>query len=168
MRPYLALVLILGFGNGYAFKPPQYDRSFPRADDTRIVGIECNRNSNTLEVGYFTAYNLPTKTMDLWNTFDLKKNAPDGCVESVYEVKRRCNLGKDRYLIIVRAVPGNWNLNGQCGGATYGGTKIFRNRVLLFDGDFEECSLDGEIVTKVLVRPGMKPLVSKVSRKEFF
>jgi len=107
--------------------------------------------------------------MDLWDTFDLKKNTPDdNYVESVYEVKRRCNLGKDRYLIKVRAVPGNWRLNGQCGGATFAGVKIFKNRVLIFDGDFEECSLDGEVVTKILVRPGMKPLASKASRKEFY
>lgn len=149
-------------GGSYAFEPLQYDRYGPRSDDMSIVGIECNKNSNTLEVGYFTAYNVPTKRMDLWNTFDLKKNKKDSdYVEAVYEVKRSCNLGKDQYLVKARAVPGNWNLNGRCGGETYGGAKIFKNRKLIFDADFQNC-FDEEVITRVLVRPGTELEITKV------
>jgi len=169
----LSIFLLSLSSLGVAFDTPQYDRSKGEPhDDRRIVGMECHKKNNTLEVGYFTDYNLPDKRMDLWDTFDLKKNRMDDdgreYVKSVHEVERKCTLGKDHYIVKIRPVPGNWNLNGRCGGATYGGAKILMNGVQIFDGNFEECE-SKEIVAKIKVFGGQwKPVVTKMTYKDYY
>lgn len=167
----ILMAVLLSFSSfGFAFDAPQYDR--PKGephDDRRIVGMECHKKNNTLEVGYFTDYNLPNKRMDLWDTFDLKKNKKDSdYVESVHEIVRRCKIGNDHYVVKIRPVPGNWNLNRECGGATYAGAKIMRNGVVVFDEDFEECN-SKEIISKVRISTNQKdPVVTKMTRKEYY
>lgn len=118
----------------------QYDRNSPKHDDTRIVGIECNKKNNILQLGFFDAYNVPSKRMDLWDTFELKKNNSAGdAVEKVLSVVRHCRLGKYDYEIKITGVPGNWNLNGGCGGDTYPGAKIWKNGTLIFDENISDC-----------------------------
>jgi hypothetical protein len=154
------------------FDIPQYDRlkNEPH-DDRRIVGMECHKKNNTLEVGYYTDYNLPKKLLDLWDTFDLKRNRTNGdqeYVESIYAIVRKCNLGNDHYIVKIRPVPGNWNLNGQCGGATYGGVEILKNGIQIYDGNFEECD-SKEIVAKVKIfNDQTSPLITKMSHKEYY
>jgi len=122
-----------------------------------------------LEIGYFSAYNLPTKSMELWDTFDLKKNKKDSdYVESVYEIIRICDIGKDQYIVKIRPVPGNWNLNGRCGARTYGGASIMKNDVLIFDENFEECESE-KIISKVRISTDQNdPVITKLDHKEFY
>ncbi|OGS75409.1 MAG: hypothetical protein A2Z94_08030 [Gallionellales bacterium GWA2_55_18] len=169
MNTKLTFPMLVFCNCALAFDAPQYDRAEGGTDDMRIIGIECHKKLKVLEIGYFTTYNLPTKTMDLWDTFYLKKNKEDSdYVESVHELVRRCNIGKDRYIVKIRPVPGNWNLNGRCGGATYGGAKIIKNGVLIFDANFEECE-SKEIISKVRISTGSKhPAVTKMTRKNYY
>ena len=164
----LVAALLSFSGFGFAFDAPQYEKGEPH-DDRRIVGMECHKKNNTLEVGYFTDSNLPDKRMDLWDTFDLKKNKKDSdYVESIHEIVRKCKIGNDLYLVKFRPVPGNWNLNGECGGATYGGAKIMRNGVVIFDKDFEGCN-SKEIISKVRISTDQKdPVVTIMTRKEYY
>ncbi len=90
---------------------PKYDRSGPKSDDQKIIGIDCNKKNKTLEVGYYTAYNLPDNAMDLWDTFSLKTNSnPDNNgnqhVLAVHDVVRECSLGNTHYIVTISAVPG--------------------------------------------------------------
>jgi hypothetical protein len=164
----IAAVLLFGFWNScFAFDAPQYSSEWAN-DGTRIVGMECHKKKQTLELGYFTPNNIPDKRMDLWDTFDLKENTEDGgSVKTVHEVVRRCNIGTDRYVVKVRPVLGNWNLNGECGGNTAGGAKVFKNGVLVFDSNFEECGSE-EVTVKVYFSSAIeKPEITKVSKHEF-
>lgn len=161
---------VLFFCNcAFAFEAPPYDRSMGPADDLNVIGIGCDEKSKILEIGYFSAYNLPTQQMDLWDTFDLKKNKKDSdYVESVHEIVRTCNIENDQYIVKIRPVPGNWNLNGRCGGRTYGGASIIKNGVLIFDANFEECESE-EIISKVKISTDQtNPVVTKLKHEEFY
>lgn len=161
---FVFLVLCI---DSFAADFPQYDRSRGPSDNTNVIGIECNQKTQSLEIGYFNAYNLPNRKLDLWDTFDLKTNTKDGGhVESVLELTRKCKIGKDQYMVKIRAVPGNWNLNGRCGGRTYGGATLLKNGIKIFDGHFQECG-STEIVTKVVISAGRNvPLVVKEAYKD--
>lgn len=51
--------VVFSFCNlAFAFDAPQHDRKQEKRDDARIVGMECHKKKQTLEVGYFTAYNI--------------------------------------------------------------------------------------------------------------
>jgi hypothetical protein len=152
----------------FTIDAPQYNRAQMKTDDTRIVGMECHKKKQTLEVAYFTAYNIPDKLMDLWDTFALKENSEDGMsVKAVHEVIRNCNIGADHYVVKFRPIPGNWNLNRECGGDTYGGAKILKNEVLVFDSDFEKCRSE-EVITRVFFSSGAEnPEITKISNHEF-
>lgn len=151
----------------------QYNRSASKADDTRVIGIDCDEKIKTLEVGYFTAYNLPAKAMDLWDIFELKTNGkPDERgnqhVLAVHEVVRKCSLGNTHYVVTITAVPGSWGMTGQCGGSTFGRAIIVRNNVTVFDGIFEEC-LSKEIVARIKISEGQeKPSVIRMRYKDYY
>jgi hypothetical protein len=167
MRLIPTFAFLVLCSDSFAADIPQYDRSRGASDDTNVIGIECNQKTRSLEIGYFTAYNLPSRKLDLWDTFDLKTNTKDGGhVESVHELTRECKIGEDQYTVKIRAVPGNWNLNGRCGGRTYGGATLLKNGVKIFDGNFQECE-SMEIVTKVVISAGRDvPLVVKETYKD--
>jgi hypothetical protein len=133
-------LLIVGCAS-FADEVQQYKRSSSKSDDQFIVGLECNRHSNSLQLGFFYAYNLPEKRMDLWDTFFLKKNNENGdLVVKVLSVTRSCHLGGHGYKIKITGAPGNWNLNGDCGGVTYAAAKIWKNGKLIFDEALSTCS----------------------------
>ncbi len=162
--------VILFFANcAFAFDAPQYDRSRGASDDLNVIGVTCNEKTKVLEIGYFTAYNLPAEPMDLWDTFDLKRNKKNSdYVESVHEIVRACKIEEDQYIVEIRPVPGNWNLNGRCGARTYGGATIMKNGVLIFDANFEECE-SKEIISKVRISTGQEdPVVTKMTRKGYY
>jgi hypothetical protein len=135
-----AIALILVHCLCSAGEVRQYDRNSPKSDDRFIVGVECNKVSKQLQVGFFDAHNLPGKRMDLWDTFDLKKNNANGdAVEKVLSVERRCNLGSHRYQLRITGAPANWNLNGTCGSLTYAKAKVWKDGALIFNDDISSC-----------------------------
>jgi hypothetical protein len=113
MKLKIVFVTLLFCNCAFAFEAPQYDRSTGPTDDTNVIGIWCDEKSKILEIGYFSAYNLPTQQMDLWDTFDLKENKKDSYyVESVHEIVRTCNIDNNQYIVKIRPVPGNWRRIG--------------------------------------------------------
>jgi hypothetical protein len=108
--------------------------------------------------------------MDFWDTFDLKKNNVSGhSVEKVLSVVRRCNLGSHHYQIKITGAPGNWNLNGECGGVTYATAKIWKNGNLIFDEDISNCK-DGHVLKAITFLPGIDTPIRKkgVNLSELF
>jgi hypothetical protein len=68
----------------------------------------------------------------------------------------------------IRPVPGNWNLNGRCGGRTYGGASILKNGGLIFNANFEECE-SNEIISKIIISSDQKdPVVTRLKYEEFY
>ena len=167
----LTILIALGSFCGLCFARdiPQYDKTAMKTDDARVVGMECHKKNKTLEIGYFTAYNIPNKLMDLWDTYDLKKRSADGeTPDEFYEVKRYCNLGNERYIVLFRAdgVSG-WGYGGARGAITGARTRVYKNDVMVLDILFEENGKD-EVITKVKFMSGdNKPEITKMSEERF-
>jgi hypothetical protein len=162
MRHFLLAILPLllsGVCNAAEVKP--YDRHSPQSDDKYIVGMECNRHDNHLEIGFFDAYNVPAKRMDLWDTWDLKKNKQDkDVVDKVLSVTRGCDIGGQHYQVKITGEPGNWNLNGECGGVTYAKAKVWKNGALVFDDAISTCA-DGRTLKLIAFYPDRDQPVRK-------
>lgn len=173
MRPSITIATLFFCGYCYAIDIPQYNRSGARNDDTRVIGIDCDQTTKILEVGYFTAYNLPDKKIELWDIFDLKTNSKpdergDQHVLAVHEVVRKCSLGKTHYVVKISAVPGSWSMKGECGGSTFGRAIILRNNVTIFDGIFEGCG-SREIVARIRIAAGQRtPSVIRMPFKDYY
>jgi uncharacterized protein YecT (DUF1311 family) len=146
---------------------PQSDIA-DRMSDGRLIGIDCDKGTKTLEVGYFSSSYPPSKPMDLWDTFQLKTNSiDDRYVLVVHEVVRECLLGDTRYVVTITAEPGNWGrLNGECGDETYGRAMIRRDNETMFNEIFEGCRSE-EVVAKVrLTERREDPTVIRMRRKD--
>ena len=119
----------------------QYVRTSPKSDDTLIVGGACRQADNRLEIGLYTSYELPADSkIELWDTFDLKKDNPDGeSIAKLLHVERRCVLNRDRYRVRLTGEPGNWNMNGECGALTYAKATVWRNGKVIFDKPISTC-----------------------------
>jgi hypothetical protein len=155
----IALMLVHGPGMCGDIKP--YQRGSPGSDDQLLVGVECNRSANVLRIGLFDAHHVPDQPMDMWDTFDLKKNNANGdAVAKVLSVERRCDVGRHRYRIRITGTPGNWSLNGQCGGLTYARAKVWKNGAVIFDEDLSSCK-DGHALKLVTFSPDSDATVRK-------
>ena len=119
----------------------EYDRRSSSGDDTLIVGVACDQARNRLDIGLYTPYELPAgEKIALWNTFDLKKDNPDGeSIAKVHHVERRCVLGRHRYRIRLTGEPGNWNMNGECGAITYAKAAVWRDGKMIFNKSISSC-----------------------------
>ena len=120
------------------------------SDEQRFIGFECAPERQMFRVSYHSRHlHVLFNEGYLVDTFYLKKNDPSGqFVESVREVVKKCVINRARYVVRLRAVPGNHRLEGECGGATFGAVVILRNGLKVVDKQFEECS-GGEIVTAI-------------------
>lgn len=148
----------------------RYDKNGPKSDDQFIVGVECSKAGNYLQIGFFDAYNVPEKRMDLWDTFDLKKNNANGDgVEKALSVERRCSLGAHHYKLRITGAPANWNLNGACGSITYAKAKVWKDGALIFDEDISSCRDDRALKLMTFFPEADKPVCKKgVSLSELF
>jgi uncharacterized protein len=151
---------------------PKYDRSGHKSDGQKIIGIDCNKKNKTLEVGYYTAYNLPDNAMDLWDTFSLKTNSnPDNNgnqhVLAVHDVVRECSLGNTHYIVTISAVPGSWSFTGPCGGVEFGRAVIVRNNAIVFDEPFESCNSENIVATVKVREEKAEPTIIRIPRKDY-
>lgn len=125
------------------------------SDDQRFIGVECHPQQGVFRISYH-ADRLHALFSEgfLVDTFLLKKNAPTGeHVESLRSINKTCRIGKTSYTVRLRAIPGNWNLNGMCGGLTFGGATISANGKMVVDREFERCN-EEEITTAITFRGG--------------
>jgi hypothetical protein len=69
-----------------------------------------------------------------------------------------------KYLAYLRPIPGaGGNLNGECGGLTFGGVLIYRNGKKMIDRQFEECSKH-VVTTAITFKQGSKtPLIETIT-----
>ena len=143
LRLAAVTALMLAHGAGMAGEIAQYQRGSPGSDDMLLVGVECNKSETLLRIGLSDVHHVPEQKMDLWDTFDLKKNNARGdAVAKVLSVRRRCDLGRAHYRIRITGAPGNWTLNGACGGLTYARAKVWKNGAAIFDDDLSGCGDD--------------------------
>lgn len=128
----------------------QYDPRSMVSDDQLIVGVECDKSGKQIHIGLYPPAQVPKRKMDLWDTFDLKKNNADGTtVKAILSVTRSCYMGKQKYRIKISGAPGNWNMNGQCGALTYARAAVWRNGALIYDDNISGC--EDLITPKLLI-----------------
>jgi hypothetical protein len=138
---YLFITLALAQRICDAAEVKRYVRTSVGADNTLIVGVACNHADNRVEIGLYTPGELPAdRRIDLWDTFDLIKDNPDGAsIAKLLHVERRCVLKRDRYRIRLTGEPGNWNMNGECGAITYAKATVWLNGKPIFDKPIASC-----------------------------
>ena len=168
LRCFAALVLIHGASLSGEIR--QYQRGSPGSDDQLLVGVECNKSRHYLRIGLFDAHAVPDRRMNLWDTFDLKKNDANGdAVAKVLSVERRCDLGRQHYRIRITGAPGNWALNGPCGALTYARAKVWKNGAVIFDDDLSSCKDDHMLKLLTFFPDGDVPVRKQgVSLSELF
>jgi hypothetical protein len=133
---------------------PQYDYRQPMADGVALVGMDCQRKKRKLEVRFFYPDQPPRYHMDLWKTSDLVRFDPVTMfLTDVYEVERQCQLGKDKYRVRFRGVPGASNAQWQCGASSGAHATVWKNGRVVFDDELAVCQEDSYI-RKVVFSPG--------------
>lgn len=125
---------------------PQYDYRQPMADGVALVGMDCQRKQRKLELGFFYPDQPPRRHMDLWRTADLVRFDPvTWFLTDVYEVERRCVLGKNKYIVRFRGVPGASNAQWQCGATSGAHATVWKNGRVVFDDEMAVCQEDSYI-----------------------
>lgn len=125
---------------------PQYDYRQPMADGVALVGLDCQRKQRRLELAFFYPDQPPRRPMVLWRTSDLVKFDPVTLfLTDVYEVERKCVLGKDKYIVRFRGVPGASNAQWQCGSSSGAHATVWKNGRLVFDDEMAVCQDDSYI-----------------------
>ncbi|QDQ26012.1 hypothetical protein FNU76_06400 [Chitinimonas arctica] len=123
------------------------------SDDQRFIGVECDVKSSMLRISYGGDKLNVLKGGYLIDTFELKKNDAAGThVASIREVTKTCKIKKTLYKVQIRAVPGNMNLNGECGGVTFGAVRVYTGGRKLTDTIFEKCCLERACTNSVTTR----------------
>lgn len=145
VRAVLVSVCILVSGTGTA-GVPLYDFRQAVRDGVILVGMECNRKTESLELGIFESRYPPTKRMDLWKTSDLVTyDAETNMVSSVLHVERNCTIGKDRYRVRLAGLPGAPNAMWACGAIVTAKASVWKNGRLIYDQKLLSCGVDGAV-----------------------
>ena len=71
----------------------------------------------------------------------------------VYEVERQCVLGKDKYIVRFRGVPGASNAQWQCGGSSGAHATVWKNGRVVFDDEMAVCQ-DDSYIRKIVFSSG--------------
>ena len=123
-----------------------YDFKQPIRDGIILVGMECNRKSQSLEIGIFEGGYPPNKRMDLWKTSDLVTyDTETNMVSSIQHVQRNCIIGKDHYRIRFAGLPGATNAMWQCGAIITAKASVWKNDHLIFEQPLLPCGIDGAV-----------------------
>jgi hypothetical protein len=129
-----------------------------------MVRFECLRSENKIVITHLGAYNeageamLKNKKSNEWDPWQLVKarDDKDGTrIIGIQKVKKTCRLSDGTYIVVIRPVPGNYNIQGSCGAHMSSGVSISRGKKKIFDSDFEgDCHDMSPITTEVTVRAG--------------
>ncbi len=134
---FLLLASLARQGNA---EVPLFDVKQPQGVGGVLVGMECNAQTRTLELGITFPYNPRPKLKELWRTRDLVKFDPTTfMVEEILFVERQCKLGSDNYRIRLEGIPGAANAMWMCGADTGVNAKVWINDKLNYDEDLHRC-----------------------------
>jgi hypothetical protein len=154
-----------------------------QADDVeKVVQYSCERKADLVRIEYVATFPssnkdagkaLPASTeRNAWNTWDLLVvDDARGLVKRVKTVSRHCSLSDGPYVVTVIAVPGNGNLNGNCGAWTTATANISHAGKRLISVQFEKsCNdVDTPVITGVVVHAGgISPEKTTVRQKDFY
>jgi hypothetical protein len=157
----LAVLCISASGFGVA-GVPLYDYKQPVRDGVILVGMECNRNSQSLELGIFEAGIPPTKRMDLWKTSDLVSyDAKTYMVTAIRHVERNCTIGNTHYKVRFDGLPGAMNAMWMCGAVVTAKASVWKDGRLIYEQELARCGIDDSVRLARFVPGSDMPAVVK-------
>ena len=140
---------------------PTVDYRAPVKDGDTLVGIECHKRNNTLEVVAINPGHSPGRRMDLWHTWDLLVyEQKTSMLLKTLAVQRTCKLGEDTFKVRLEGVAGNANAQGQCGAFSTAHATVWRNGRKVYDADLAECWGEKNIATLRFVPGADAPKVT--------
>jgi len=92
-------------------------------------------------------------------------------VKGIQKIERRCSLSDGRYDVTIAPMPGNSNLNGNCGAWVSATVRVARSGKDVLNAQFEKsCNdFDSPVITRIRVRAGAAPPEkTEISPKEFY
>lgn len=148
----------------------------------KLVRYSCDTKADLVRIEYAGAFPYinkqagkalqASKGKNAWDPWDLVSLDETGnFVKSIREIKRTCSLSDGRYLVTIAPVPGNANIQGNCGGWVTASAQIRRPGNEIVSIQFEKSCNDFEspVITEVLIRPGAGPPEQvEVSPKQFY
>lgn len=155
MKLFVALLLTLSSAYSWA------------DSTTTLVGYECDRKRDQLLLTYGrTATGSPQ-----WDPSTLVKMKDDDHIGATTSIERKCRLSDGTYSIRLFPAPGNYNVQGQCGGWIAAGAEVKKGTQLIYRiNSFQTCYPSfGPITTRVLILPqGQPPQTTEVSYDDFY
>ncbi len=145
----------------------------------RLVGFECNQQSDQLVVRYRGAYNeegkamVEGKTKTEWNPGELIASMKDDDhIGELTTINAVCRLKHSTYQLSFGPTPGNFNIQGSCGAVVTAWVEIRRGKkVVLPRHEMEGDCHDSEapVTTEILLsgKPLSSPRFKRLSQEQF-
>ena len=151
LAAFLAFLLFTGTASADAFY--------------KLVGYRCDKTADKLVLTYDAAANsdgeemFRNKSAHQWDPWGLIEMKDEDHVAKLQTIKRSCKLSDGTYLISLGPIPGNMNIQRRCGAWISAWAEVRRRGQIIYPrSNFERgvgCFVaDGEIVTRVEIRPG--------------
>jgi hypothetical protein len=119
---------------------PTVDYRASVKDGESLVGIECHKRNNTLEVVAINPGHSPGRRMDVWQASDLLVfDQKTSMLLKTLAVQRSCKLGDDTFSVRLEGVAGNSNAQAKCGAFATAHATVWRNGRKVYDADLAEC-----------------------------
>ncbi len=149
-----------------------------RADSFyELLRYRCKPSQQRIDIEYVGAYNeeglrlFSSRTSDDVNPWELvvmEKGDEPKMIVQVKSVERRCVLGGEEFKVELRPVPCNFNIQGQNGGMMMASAQVRSRGGVVANTTFGACSIEGNVLTKIVVRPGKKPAVLQKPANTYF
>jgi hypothetical protein len=145
----------------------------------KLVGYECRKKANSITISYLGAYNeageemMKNKGPQQWDPGELIESMKDeDHIGSLKTIKRKCKLKDGTYTITIGPVPGNSNIQGQCGAWMTAWAEVKHgSKVILPRYNFEAWCDDTEtpVTTAITIKAGKnKPIIKTIPWNEFY
>lgn len=145
----------------------------------KLVGYECDSKSNSIIIIYQGAYNedgvvmIKNKSSQQWDPDELIESMKDqDHIGSLKTIKRKCKLKDGIYTISIGPVPGNSNIQGQCGAWITAWAEVKRgSKVVLPRYTFEAWCDDTQtpVTTAITIKAGNnRPIIKTIPWDEFY
>jgi hypothetical protein len=144
----------------------------------KLVGYDCDEIRDAIILTYRGAYNeageamMANKGPHEWDPWSLvAKMKDDDHIDSLKTAEGECRLSDGVYKITIGPTPGNFNIQGICGGWMTAWAEVRRGSELILPHyDFEDdcLSMKASVTTEVVIKAGNKrPIIKTVSGNEF-
>jgi len=144
-----------------------------------LVRYECVPSEGRIVVSYVGAYNAAGEAMvanksanewDPWKLVEIKDDDVHTRIVATHPVTQVCLLRDGEYTVVIRPVPGNYNVQGRCGAHMSAGVRVTRAGQVILDTDFEgDCHDTTPVVTKIVVGGDAKEtVITKTLWNEFY